>query len=174
MFAMLHKICRAAHPERAAVEHMGTYYFVIKVRITQQLLNGADVLAPFQQVCRLTWPKANVAEPLGVAEGVAAGLFGQPGYGVWHQHSAPVRLQVAVMQAANPQQMLLQCRHGSSLVEQLIGAAQPAGLITKYSARYTTQIGWPDQPLARLQAKARSLTNPILRTSAPPVHHKPG
>jgi len=97
---------------------------------------------------RMSWPFPAGVSPY-LAEGqrrgrcgcVAAGLFGQPGYGVWHQHSAPVRLQVAVMQAANPQQMLLQCRHGSSLVEQLIGAAQPAGLTTKYSARYTIQIG---------------------------------
>ena len=105
--------------------------------MAQQLLNGADVLAPFQQVCRLTWPKASVAE------GVAAGLFGQPGfgYGVGDQLSAPARLQFAVIQAANSQQMLLQCRYGSSLVEQLLGAGQLAVLITNYSERYTTQIG---------------------------------
>ncbi len=118
-YAMLYKICRAEHAERAAVEHVGVNHGGLHVQITQQLLNGADVLAPFQQVCRHTWPKASVAED------VAAGLFGQPGfgYGVWHQHSAPARLQVAVMQAANPQQMLLQCRYVSSLVEQLLGTA---------------------------------------------------
>jgi hypothetical protein len=160
----------------AAVEHLRTYYFVINVLMGQQLLNGADVLAPFQQMCCLTSPKASMAEPLGVAEAVAAGLFGQPdyGYGVGDQQSARASLQVAVMQAANPQQLLLQCRYCSSLVKQLLGAAQPASPIIKYSARNTTQIGWPDQPLARLKAKARSLTNPILRTSAPAVHHKPG
>ena len=28
-----------------------------------------------------TWPQASVAEPLGVEEGVAAGLFAYPGFG---------------------------------------------------------------------------------------------
>ncbi len=79
---MLHKICRPAHAERAAVEHFAANHSGLHIQMAQQLLNGAVILAPFQQVCRLTWPKASVAE------GVAAGLFGHPGfgYGVWHQH----------------------------------------------------------------------------------------
>ena len=46
MFILLHKIRRATHPKWGAVEHMGTFYFGINVLEAQQLLNGADVLAP--------------------------------------------------------------------------------------------------------------------------------
>ena len=46
MFVLLHKIGRAAHPERAAVEHMGVDHGGLHVLVAQELLNGADVLAP--------------------------------------------------------------------------------------------------------------------------------
>ncbi len=39
------------------------------------------------------------------------GVWVLPGQGIGHQHTAPASLQVTVMQAANPQQMLLQCWH---------------------------------------------------------------
>ena len=45
---------------------MGTYHYVAHVPVAQQLLDSPYVLSPFQQVCCLTWPKANVAEPLGI------------------------------------------------------------------------------------------------------------
>jgi hypothetical protein len=37
--------------------------------MAQQLLEIPDVLSPFQQVCRHTWLKASVAEPLGITKG---------------------------------------------------------------------------------------------------------
>jgi hypothetical protein len=46
MFVLLHKIGRAAHPERAAVEHMGIDRGGFHVLVAQQLLNGADVQVP--------------------------------------------------------------------------------------------------------------------------------
>ena len=45
MFVLLHKNGRAAHSERAAVEHMGIDHGGFHVLVAQQLLNGADVLA---------------------------------------------------------------------------------------------------------------------------------
>ena len=51
---------------------MGTYHYVAHVPVAQQLLDSPDVLSPFQQVCCLTWPKASVAEPLGMTKGMAA------------------------------------------------------------------------------------------------------
>jgi hypothetical protein len=48
MFVLLHKIGRAAHPERAAVEHMRVDHGGFHVLVAQQLLNGADVLAPYK------------------------------------------------------------------------------------------------------------------------------
>jgi hypothetical protein len=62
MYEFLHNIHRTAHPERGAVEHMGTYYFVLYVLVAQQLLNGADVLAPLQQVWRRVLKAANNSE----------------------------------------------------------------------------------------------------------------
>jgi hypothetical protein len=62
MFILLHKICRATHPKWATVEHMGTSYFGINVLVDQQLLNGADVLAPLQQVWRRVLKAANNSE----------------------------------------------------------------------------------------------------------------
>ncbi len=41
--------------------------------VVEQLLNRADVLASLQQMRGLNWPQASVAEPLGMAEAVAAG-----------------------------------------------------------------------------------------------------
>jgi hypothetical protein len=48
LFVLLHKICRATNPERAAVEHMGVDHGGFHVLVAQQLLNGADVLATLQ------------------------------------------------------------------------------------------------------------------------------
>ena len=52
--------------------------------------------------------QGRLAEPLRVAKGMAAGLFPYPSFEVI---AAPTRLQIAVIQASNPQQMLLQCWH---------------------------------------------------------------
>ena len=62
MYVLLHKVRRSAHPERGAVEHMGTYYFVFYFLVAQQLLNGADVLAPLQQLWRRVLKGANNSE----------------------------------------------------------------------------------------------------------------
>ena len=50
------------------------------VLVAQQLLNGAEVLVRLQQVGGLTWPQASVAEPLGVAKDLTAGLFAYFGF----------------------------------------------------------------------------------------------
>ena len=72
MFSTLHNVRWAAYSEGASVEDMGTYSFFAHVQMAQQLLDSPDVLSPFQQVCCLTWPKASVAEPLGMTNGMAA------------------------------------------------------------------------------------------------------
>ena len=51
---------------------MGIYHYVAHVPVAQQLLHSPYVLSPFQQVCCLTWPKASVAELLGMTNGMAA------------------------------------------------------------------------------------------------------
>jgi hypothetical protein len=48
LFGMLHKVCRAAHPEWAAVEHMGIDHGGAHILVAQELLDGTDVLPPFQ------------------------------------------------------------------------------------------------------------------------------
>jgi hypothetical protein len=48
MFVLLCKIGRAAHPERAAVEQMGIDHGGFHFLVAQQLLNGAEVLAPYK------------------------------------------------------------------------------------------------------------------------------
>jgi len=50
MFVLLHKIGRAAHPERAAVEHMRVDHGGFHVLVAQQLLNGADAQPPPLQI----------------------------------------------------------------------------------------------------------------------------
>ena len=71
MLSALHNVRWAAYSEGASVEDMGTYSFFAHVPMAQQLLDSPDVLSPFQQVCCLTWPKASVAEPLGMMKGMA-------------------------------------------------------------------------------------------------------
>jgi hypothetical protein len=46
MFVLLHKIGRAAHPERAVVEHMRVVHGGFHVLVVQQLLNGVVILHP--------------------------------------------------------------------------------------------------------------------------------
>jgi hypothetical protein len=48
LFELLHKVCRAAHPEWAAVEHMGIDHGGAHILVAQELLDGTDVLPPFQ------------------------------------------------------------------------------------------------------------------------------
>jgi hypothetical protein len=72
MFSKLHNVRWAAYCEGASVEEMDRYIFFAHVPMAQQLLDSPDVLSPFQQVCCLTWPKASVAEPLGMTNGMAA------------------------------------------------------------------------------------------------------
>jgi hypothetical protein len=67
MFILLHKIRRATHPKWGAVEHIGTYYFGINVLVDQQLLNGADVLAPHRPTPLL--PPAKTKSAKGRASG---------------------------------------------------------------------------------------------------------
>jgi hypothetical protein len=55
------------------VDHGGAH-----VLVAQRLLDRSDVLPMLQQVSRVTWPKASVAEPLGVSTPMAAGCFGHP------------------------------------------------------------------------------------------------
>jgi hypothetical protein len=50
MFSTLHNVRWAAYPEGASVEGMGTYGFFAHITVAQQLLDGPDVLATFQQV----------------------------------------------------------------------------------------------------------------------------
>ena len=59
MFVLLHKIGRAAHPERAAVEHMRVDHGGLHVLVAQQLLNGADVPPPLQIQPQLNHPLAS-------------------------------------------------------------------------------------------------------------------
>ncbi len=49
------------------------------IAMAEQLLNRADGLTSLQQMRGLTWPQASVAEPLGMAEAVAAGRIGDTG-----------------------------------------------------------------------------------------------
>jgi len=53
---------------------------VVMTSLFQQLLNGAEVLVPLQRMGGLTWPQASVAEPLGVAKDLTAGLFAYFGF----------------------------------------------------------------------------------------------
>jgi hypothetical protein len=72
MFNTLHNVRWAAYSEGASVEDMGVNHCGAHVPMAQQPLDSPDVLSPFQQVCCLTWPKASVAEPLGMTKGMAA------------------------------------------------------------------------------------------------------
>ena len=56
MFVLLHKIGRAAHPERAGVEHMRVDHGGLHVLVAQQLLNGADAPPPLQIQPQLNHP----------------------------------------------------------------------------------------------------------------------
>ena len=67
MCVMLHKICRVTHPTWATVVHLRTYYFVINDLEAQQLLNGADVLAPHRPAPLL--PPAKTRSAKGRASG---------------------------------------------------------------------------------------------------------
>jgi len=58
LLVLLHKICRATNPERATVEHMGLDHGGFYVLVAQQLLNGADFLAPLQIQPQLNHPLA--------------------------------------------------------------------------------------------------------------------
>jgi hypothetical protein len=88
MFNTLHNVRWAADAKRAAVElveHIDTFYFVIHVPVAQQLLDGRDVLYPFQQLGGASWPKSSVAELPGMPEAVDTGRFVDTG----HQHRSP-------------------------------------------------------------------------------------
>jgi hypothetical protein len=88
MFNTLHNVRWAADAKRAAVElveHIDTFYFVIHVPVAQQLLDGRDVLYPFQQLGGASWPKSSVAGLPGMAAVVGAGRFVDTG----HQHRSP-------------------------------------------------------------------------------------
>jgi len=50
LFSPLHKVRGAAYSQWAAVEHMGVDHGGAHILMAQQLLDGADVLAPLQQV----------------------------------------------------------------------------------------------------------------------------
>jgi hypothetical protein len=56
--------------------------------VPEQRPHRADVLAYLQLVSATTWPQASVVEPLGMAEAVAAGRFGDAG----GQHGSAHRL----------------------------------------------------------------------------------
>ncbi len=56
--------------------------------MAEKLLNREDALASLQLMRGLTWPQASVAEPLGMADAVAAGRFGDSG----GQHGSAYRL----------------------------------------------------------------------------------
>ena len=65
---MLQNVGWASYPERTAIEHRRVDHGGAHILVAESLLNGADVLAPFQQVCRER-----------MAEGVAAGRLGHTG-----------------------------------------------------------------------------------------------
>jgi hypothetical protein len=67
---------------------MGVDHRRSHIAVAEQLLNRADGLASLQQKSGLSWPQASVAEPLGMAEAVAAGRFGDSG----GQHGSAYRL----------------------------------------------------------------------------------
>ncbi len=73
---------------RAAVEHMGIDHRRSHLAVPEQRPHRADVLAYLQLVSANTWPQASVVEPLGMAEAVAAGRFGDAG----SQHGSAHRL----------------------------------------------------------------------------------
>lgn len=89
-FKPLQKIRGAPYPQWAAVEHMGVDHGGAHILMAQQLLDGADVLAPLQQVGGKRVP-----------EGVAAGLLGYPslGDGSLHRllHHARVQMVAALV-----------------------------------------------------------------------------
>jgi hypothetical protein len=51
---------------------MGVDHGGADIAVSEQLLDGADDGAPLQTVGGMTWPQASVAEPPGMAGGVAA------------------------------------------------------------------------------------------------------
>ena len=62
LFELLHKVCRTAHPEWPAVEHMGINHGGAHILGPEELLDRVDVLPPFQ-----------VMGGKGVAQAVAGG-----------------------------------------------------------------------------------------------------
>lgn len=57
MFVSLQKICWARHPAGAAIQHMGIDHPRLHVTVTQQLLNGSNVMATLQEVGGKRMPK---------------------------------------------------------------------------------------------------------------------
>jgi hypothetical protein len=86
---LLHKVCRAAHPKGATVEHVGVDHGGAHILMAKELLDRSDVLSPFQQVGRK-----------GVAEGVATSGLAHSGFkhGTFHGflHHARIQMMTAL------------------------------------------------------------------------------
>ena len=82
---LLHKVCRTAHPEWAAVEHMGTDHGGAHFFVPEELVDRVDVLPPSLRHIRgcvgegMRHPQPQRFYPPQVAEA-------QPGRTVWGGH----------------------------------------------------------------------------------------
>ena len=51
LLLLLQKVCGAAHAKRATIQHVCVDHRSLHITMPHQFLDGADVLAAFQQVC---------------------------------------------------------------------------------------------------------------------------